>query len=158
MNKNILIGAGVAVLLTIGAVLYILLSDDEERDIEAEEAAAEEEERDRVVVDVGNAFYVPIPRPLVFNLSSGDRDRTVQISVQLMVRGAKNERIALNNIPLAESALLNEFTASDYDELLTQAGKQELNVRSLRAVQSAFNRVAGKPVVEQVLFTGFVIQ
>ena len=99
-----------------------------------------------------------MPRPFVFNLTSGDRVRTVQISVQLLVRGASNERIALNNIPLIENALLTAFSAAEYHDLLTQAGRQELNLEALRAARTALANVSSGKIVEQVLFTGFVVQ
>ena len=152
MNMKIVIGGVVGLILLVVSVFFILDSQG----YFIQEEVVEEEETE--TVDVGNAFYVPMPKAFIFNLNDGDRVRTVQINVQLMVRGAENERLALNNIPLLENALLNEFSSAEYKDLLTQAGRQELNSNSLRAVQSVMKKVMGDKVVAQVLFTGFVIQ
>ena len=152
MNMKIVIGGVVGLILLVVSVFLILDSQG----YFIQEEVVEEEEVE--TVDVGNAFYVPLPKAFIFNLTDGDRVRTVQINVQLMVRGAENERIALNNIPLLENALLNEFSSAEYKDLLTQAGRQELNSNSLRAVQSVMKKVMGDKVIAQVLFTGFVIQ
>jgi flagellar FliL protein len=151
MNIKVIVGIGVFIFIV--GVVFIL--DSQGYFLEDE---IEEEEEEVVIVDVGDSYYVPLPRPLVFNLMSGDRVRTVQINVQLMVTGAKNERIALSNLPLIENALLNAFSEADYDEIITQAGKDELNVDALRAVQVVFRKLEGKKVIEQILFTGFIIQ
>tara|TARA_B100001094_G_C18196108_1_gene811123 strand:- start:2699 stop:3157 length:459 start_codon:yes stop_codon:yes gene_type:complete len=152
MNMKIVIGGVAGLLLLVVAVFFILDSQG----YFIQEEVVEEEEAPKV--DVGNAFYVPMPKAFIFNLNDGDRVRTVQISVQLVVRGAESERIALNNIPLLENALLNEFSSAEYKDLLTQAGRQELNSNSLRATQSVMKKVMGDKVITQVLFTGFVIQ
>jgi flagellar FliL protein len=40
-----------------------------------------------------------MPRPFVFNVAGGQRDRLVQIKIQLMVRGTADETLAKQNIP-----------------------------------------------------------
>ena len=45
------------------------------------------------------SLYVGMPRPFVFNVSGGQRDRLVQIKIQLMVRGTADETLAKQNIP-----------------------------------------------------------
>jgi len=107
---------------------------------------------------VGTALYVPMPRPFRFNVPGSARDRFVEIRVQLLVRGSDNEEIAKKNIPLIESTLLAVFSQGNADDLATSAGKTSLKQKSLAAVQQEMVDIAGNKVVEQVLFTGFVMQ
>jgi len=74
------------------------------------------------------------------------------------VRGSNNEETAKVHIPLIESTLLRTFSTSNAEQLITVDGKEELKEKALREVQDALTGVAGSQVVEEVLFTGFVMQ
>ena len=50
------------------------------------------------------------------------------------------------------------FTQSNADDLATSAGKASLKQKSLVEVQETMKDITGGKVVEQVLFTGFVMQ
>ena len=106
----------------------------------------------------GSALYVPLPRPFVFNVPGASRDRMVQIKVQLLVRGANNETLALRHIPLIEGSLLETFSSGNADELVTVAGRDALKNKALSDLQQAMIEVVGSVVVDEVLFTGFVMQ
>ncbi len=108
--------------------------------------------------DVGTALYVSMPRPFVFNVPGASSDRLVQIKVQVLVRGTNNEEIAKQHIPLMESTMLRTFSKANADDLVTAAGKDTLKAAALKDVQEALIGVAGSPIVEEVLFTGFVMQ
>lgn len=107
---------------------------------------------------VGTALYVAMPRPFIFNVPGNGRDRLVQIKVQLMVRGTDNEEIAKTHIPRIEGTLLQVFSATNADDLVTEAGKIALRDQALNEVQRAMSEIAGADIVERVLFTGFVMQ
>jgi flagellar FliL protein len=108
--------------------------------------------------EVGNALYVGMPRPFVFIVPGDARERTVQIKVQLMVRGEENEELAKRHIPLIEGTLHQVFSSSTAEELKTVEGKEKLRELALREVQAALEKVAGRGLVEQVLFTSMVMQ
>lgn len=108
--------------------------------------------------NVGTALYVAMPRPFIFNVPGAGRDRLVQIKVQLMVRGTDNEEQAKMHIPMIEGTLLKVFSSSNADDLVTEVGKMAMRDQSLREVQKALRDITGQEVIEQVLFTGFVMQ
>ncbi|WP_394221958.1 flagellar basal body-associated protein FliL [Alteromonas gracilis] len=108
--------------------------------------------------EMGTALYVAMPRPFVFNVPGAGRDRLVQIKVQLLVRGSDNEELAKTHIPLIEGTLLQAFSNSNADDLVTEAGKIELREQAASEVQKALKDITGSDVVERVLFTGFVMQ
>ena len=162
-KKKVIVMAamGVALLLVIVVVIWLFMGDDEAPAAETETAT---ESSSSVPVDsseapqVGNALYVGMPRPFVFIVPGDARERTVQIKVQLMVRGEQNEELAKRHIPLIEGTLHQVFSASTAEELKTVAGKEKIRELALREVQSALQKVAGKGLVEQVLFTSMVMQ
>ena len=100
-----------------------------------------------------------MPRPFVFNVPGGGRDRLVQIKVQLLVRGSDNEELVKTHIPLIEGTLLQTFSMSNAEDLVTEAGKIELREQAVSEVKKALEENdIGSNVVERVLFTGFVMQ
>jgi len=104
------------------------------------------------------AMYVVLPRPFVFNVAAKPRYRLVQIKVALMVRGAANEALAKLHTPLVEGAMFRVFAASNMQQLETVDGRNKLRRDALAAVRQALHEVTQQDVVEQVLFTGFVMQ
>jgi len=106
----------------------------------------------------GKALYVAMPRPFQFNAPGVARERLVQIDVQLMVRGPDNEELAKRHIPMIEGTLLRVFSTANADDLVTESGKAELRDQSTEQVRQVMNDLEKIPVVEDVLFTGFVIQ
>ncbi|MFC5707527.1 flagellar basal body-associated protein FliL [Aeromonas eucrenophila] len=104
------------------------------------------------------SLYVAMLRPFVFNVAGGQRDRLVQIKIQLMVRGAADEALAKQNTPLIEGTLLRVFSAATAEQLMTFEGKEKLRQDSLEECRRVLNDLVSSPVIEQVLFTGFVMQ
>ncbi|MDZ7901033.1 MAG: flagellar basal body-associated FliL family protein [Rheinheimera sp.] len=82
----------------------------------------------------------------------------MQIKAQLLVRGQNNEELAKQHIPLIESTMLRTFSKANADDLVTAAGKETLKAAALKDVQDALVGVASTKVVEEILFTGFVMQ
>jgi len=159
-KKKILFIAGGAVLVIVLAVAgFMLFSGGSDTGTAAgsdgggQTAAAGGAEQSK-----GSALYVPMPRPFVFNVPGASRDRMVQIKVQLMVRGSNNETIAMRHIPLIEGSLLQTFSSANADELVTVAGRDALKNKALSDLQQAMIEVVGSVVVDEVLFTGFVMQ
>lgn len=162
-SKMMLIIIIAVVLVGGGAAAYFLLfaGGDEpaaEQLAEADAAAEPASATAGGKAEMGTALYVAMPRPFVFNVPGSGRDRLVQIKVQLLVRGSDNEELAKTHIPLIEGTLLQAFSMSNADDLITEAGKIELREQAVSEVQKALQEIEGKDVVERVLFTGFVMQ
>ena len=162
-SKLMLIIIIVVVLIIGGAAAYFFLfSGSDDSAMQSEEQLAGDgqavQSAPAAPAQTGSALYVAMPRPFVFNVPGTGRDRLVQIKVQLMVRGTENEEAAKSHIPLIEGTLLQTFSAGNADDLVTESGKMALREDALSAVKARMQDVAGGPVVEQVLFTGFVMQ
>ena len=154
-SKKIIIIAAIVVLVLVAAAAFFFMSGD---DADTAVAANNDNAAPTANVQKGSALYVAMPQPFLFNVPGATRDRVVEIKVQLMVRGEDNEETAKKHIPLIRSALLGVFANSTAEELSTAAGKETLRESALTQVQESLANIEGVPVVERVLFTGFVMQ
>jgi flagellar FliL protein len=168
-KKMIIIAAAAVLLLGGGGAAFMMMGGSEPAPEAAAEGAAPAAEgaADPAAAaepaaagapTVGDALYVGMPRPFVFNVPGANRDRLVQIKAQLLVRGQNNEETAKQHIPLIESTMLRTFSKANADDLVTAAGKDSLKAAALKDVQESLTGVVGSPVVEEILFTGFVMQ
>jgi flagellar FliL protein len=159
-GKLIIIIVAVVVLIAGGgAAYYFLMGDDGSMPVtEGEPTVQGEEGVASALVKTGTALYVAMPRPFVFNVPGSNRDRLVEIKVQLMMRGSDNEEQAKMHIPLIEGTLLKIFSTANADDLVTEAGKIAIRDSALKEVQKTMLDVSGNQTVEEVLFTGFVMQ
>ncbi|GHY05048.1 flagellar basal body-associated protein FliL [Vibrio cholerae] len=124
-----------------------------------DEAAADAEQKtEQVAAPTDPVSYVNIAQPFVFNVIGDAKDRLVQIKVQLMVRGSENENLARYHSPLVESSLLATFASATVEQLRTPNGRIELRDKATDDIKAALNQAVGKPVIEKVLFTDFVMQ
>ncbi|WP_158770741.1 flagellar basal body-associated protein FliL [Paraglaciecola sp. L1A13] len=151
----------VVLLIGGGAAAYFLLGgEDEAAMVEGTEQEMVEgaEGEPSAQLKAGAALYVSIPNPITFNVPGTGRDRLVEIKVQLMVRGSDAEEKVKMHIPSIQGALNRAFSQANADDLVTEAGKAAIRVNALKEVQKTLKDVAGNELVEQVLFTGFVMQ
>ena len=163
-KKKLLLLVGVVLVLLIGGGVggWLMLSGGGEEDKEhakkeegGQAQSAEEKAADQAAK---MGMYVVLPRPFVFNVAAKPRYRLVQIKVALMVRGPANEALAKLHTPLVEGAMFRVFAASTTQQLESVDGRSKLRSDALAAVRQALHEVTQQDVVEQVLFTGFVMQ
>ena len=160
-KKLIIIIVAVVLLLGGGAGAYFLLfsGDDSAASTQTiDESSEDDENSEDEPQNNAAASYVAMPRPFVFNVRDGKRDRLVQIKVQLMVRGSENQALAQKHIPLLEGTLVRIFGAASVSQLRTPEGKDQLRKSSLDALNEATKKLEGKRLIQTVLFTGFVLQ
>ncbi len=73
-----------------------------------------------------------------------------------------HEKAAVDDLevhaPLVRSRLVSLLGGSDFEKLRTDEGKQSLRAEVLKTVQDVLQAETGKPGVEQVYFTEFVLQ
>ncbi len=160
-SKLIIIIVAVVVFIAVGGgAAYFFLMDDDASTSFVEGGLMTEGEEGVALAAFknGTALYVAMPRPFIFNVHGSSRDRYVEIKVQLMMRGSDNEEKVKMHTPLIEGALLKTFSTANADDLVTEAGKTAIRDRALKAVQKTMLDVSGNQTVEEVLFTGFVMQ
>lgn len=141
-----------------GAAWFFLFSGDKAAHGENKDGETTSDKTPEQLAAEKEAFYVGFPRAFLFNAHGSTRDRLVQIKVKLQVRGPENEALAKQHTPLVEGILLKVFSAATVEQLTTVEGKTKLRKDAADAVTKALQALTGKPVVEQILFIGFVMQ
>jgi len=152
-KKLIIIIAAVVLLLSIAGGAFFVFSGDDAANTEEVVASTDEE-----VAEIGEANYVPMPRPFVFNVLEGKRVRTVQIKIQLMVTNKSSEVLVRKHTPLLESTLVSVFGAATIEQLRSPEGKKQLRKTALEELNKATTLVEKSALIHTVLFTGFVVQ
>jgi flagellar FliL protein len=105
------------------------------------------------------AQYFALEPSFVVNLVSPDGStRYLQTEVQLMSR----DPVAIEDIklhaPAIRARLLMLFSQESADGLLTRQGKEKLQAASLAEVKKLLVAETGKPGVDALMFTSFVVQ
>jgi flagellar protein FliL len=162
-KKKLILMVVIAVVLVAGGVaawLFMGSSDEavSEQPMSSTAAPSADTASAAAPSQAGTALYVAMPRPFVFNVPGSDRDRIVEIKVQLLVRGSDNEETAKMHIPRIEGTLLKVFSSANADDLVTEAGKVAIREQAVKEVKAAMKEITDREVVSQVLFTGFVMQ
>ncbi|GAA4874487.1 flagellar basal body-associated FliL family protein [Ferrimonas pelagia] len=149
------IGGGVALLLGIYLLIRLVATGLE---MDKQHERAEELSWLSAHASVGNAYYVSMPTPFLFNLPGEDRSYLVQIKVQLQVRSPEAQLQVRKHFPVLKDTLLTTFSAAKPEGLRTREGKLELRHQALANAQMAMQSLTGYSQIERVLFTGFVMQ
>ncbi len=123
-----------------------------------EEIALEKAQQDAQMENEITEYFVTFPQGFTFNLQAGDKKHMMQIEVALVVIGSENERLARDHLPLISSVISEIAAQQQYEALIAQSGRQRLKRILLEGIRSRLSGVIHEPVVEQVLFTNFVIQ
>lgn len=160
-KKLIIIIALVVILAGGGAGAFFFMGGEEPTAEQSEgnaEGADGEAGAEGGKINTGSAIYVPLPRAFRFSVPGATRDRFVEIKAQLLVRGGDHEETAKKHIPLIESTLLGVFSQANADDLATSAGKESLKANTLKEIKKVLLDITDNEIVEEVLFTGFVMQ
>lgn len=148
-RKKIIILMAVAVLLvliSVGATLFFVKSSS------SDNAASVDAELKKP------AIYHSLQPAFVVNYVVNGRQRFLQTDISLLIRDTAVGNALDLHAPAIRNSLVLLLSAQDYEALQTAEGKQLLRDDALKAVQELLQQEIGKPGVEQLLFTSFVMQ
>lgn len=140
-----------------GGGAYLFLGKPADKDA-AHGAAAADDAGEGAGVPPAPASYLSLEPAFVVNLESTDEAHYLQAEIQLMSRDALALDAAKTHVPMLRNALLLLFGQQKPEDLATRAGKEKLQQAALAEVQRVLKAETGKPVVDAVYFTSFVMQ
>ena len=145
-KKKLLIigGAAVAVLVLAGVLAFVFLGG--KKDAEPVEAKVEAPPP---------TLYVPLGEKFTITLSAKDRAHYFVVSISAMTHETPAVEV---HAPLIRARLVGMLGGRDFDALRTEEGKEALRTDVLKTIQDVLQTETGKPGVEQVYFTEFVLQ
>lgn len=118
-----------------------------------------EEESEEVVEEPDpEAIYFALNPKFKTNYEVNGRPRLFQVAITLVTREQDViDALGLHS-PTIKSRLVILLSGQKFDELQTPEGREALRAECLTVVQKIMNDEIGKPGVEKVLFTDFVMQ
>jgi len=106
----------------------------------------------------GPALYLPLEPAFVVNFQKADALSYLQVGVTLMAHDPAAIQAAKDTDPVIRNALVMLFSSQDYTALADTAGKQKLQAKALASVQKIVEDKLGRPGVDALYFTSFVMQ
>ncbi len=103
-------------------------------------------------------LFMALDPAFVVNFRNADSLSYLQVGVTLMSHDPLVLQSAKEADPVIRNALLMLFSSQDYTELSSTDGKQKLQAKALAAVQKILTDRTGKPGVDALYFTSFVMQ
>lgn len=122
------------------------------------EAAAEGHEASDKDGKKGAASYLPLTPAFVVNINDGDASHFLQVEIELSARSAAVvDALKLHNAQI-RNALLMLLGAQSSADVASREGKEALQKKVLEEIQRILTKETGKPGVDAVYFTSFVMQ
>ncbi len=105
------------------------------------------------------AQYFPLDPAFVVNLNNASSGaQFLQVEIQLMTRDPAALEILKQQAPGIRAKLLMQLSQVNADSLTTLEGKEALRKQALASVKTMMTAETGKPIVEDLVFTSFVMQ
>lgn len=148
----IIIIAVVCILGSLGGAYFMFGgSSDAEATPEGEEVAEEAEEPKK-------AFYFSLDPAFVVNFQGKSRARYLQVNIEGMTRDEKVKIDITTHLPQLRNNAVMILSSQTYEDLITPEGKEALRVTLLEDMQKVLENETGKPGIENIYFTNFVMQ
>jgi flagellar protein FliL len=104
------------------------------------------------------AIYEPMAPAFVVNFNQNGRQRYMQVSITMLGRSQADLDALKVHMPVIRNNLVMLFSGQTFDSLATPIGQEMLRQKAFASVQEVAQKEVGKVVVEQLLFTNFVLQ
>jgi len=104
------------------------------------------------------AQYMPLEPVFTVNLEEPEMSRFLQVEIQVMARDAVALEAVKAHTPSIRNALLMLLGQQHFADLSNRAGKEKLRAAVLAEIQKILTEETGKPGIEAVYFTSFVMQ
>mgnify|MGYP003597576530 FL=1 len=100
----------------------------------------------------------PMTPAFIANFNQNGRQRYMQVSITLQARNQADLDALKVHMPVIRNNLVMLFSGQSFDTLATPVGQEMLRQKATASVQEVAQKEVGKVVVEQLLFTNFVLQ
>ncbi|MFF7708271.1 flagellar basal body-associated protein FliL [Pseudomonas sp. NPDC007930] len=104
------------------------------------------------------ALYEALQPAFVVNLNQQGRQRYLQVSITLMSHDPEGMAALKEHMPVIRNNLVLLLSGQDFNQLASPVGTEMLRQKATASVQEVAQKELGKLVVDQLLFTNFVLQ
>lgn len=106
----------------------------------------------------GAAVYFPMTPAFVVNLSDADSSRFLQIDMEVLAKNVEVTDAVKLHMPQIRNSVLMLLSQQKQHDIDTREGKEALQAKVLAEIQRILTAETGKPGVDAVYFTSFVMQ
>ncbi|MFD2643365.1 flagellar basal body-associated protein FliL [Pseudomonas japonica] len=138
-----------AIGLSVGATWFFLHKSDSKPAAEPAAAAANVKQP---------AIYESMSPAFVVNFNQNGRQRYMQVSITMQARDQAALDALKVHMPVIRNNLVMLFSGQPFESLATPVGQEMLRQKATASVQEVAQKEVGKLVVDQLLFTNFVLQ
>lgn len=104
------------------------------------------------------AIFEAMAPAFVANYNQNGRQRYMQVSITMLGRNQADLEALKVHMPVIRNNLVMLFSGQDFATLASPVGQEMLRQKATASVQEVAQKELGKVVVEQLLFTNFVLQ
>jgi flagellar FliL protein len=108
--------------------------------------------------EAGKAIYFKFDPAFVVNFQAGEELRFLQVAVEVMSRDPVAIKAVEEHMPVLRNNLIVLFSSQDFTTISTRVGKERIRAQVLSEIQKILREKIGKPGVDEVYFTTFVMQ
>lgn len=163
--KIALIGLGIMAIIgtNVGLTVMLTKNNSTKEETPMESAAGERDEKNAVVDENESeeekpALYQKLDPTFVVNFQAEEALRFLQVTVELMTRDEKIIAAVEQHMPIIRNNLIILFSSQDFTTISTRVGKERIRAQTLSEIQKIMKEKTGRPGVEEVYFTSFVMQ
>lgn len=102
--------------------------------------------------------YFAFDKPITVNFETESGLRFLQVELEVMTYDPLVPDQIKTHMPVIRNELIMIFSSQDYGDLISQEGKEKIRSTVLNKLKEIMADRAGKPGIEEVYFTNFVIQ
>lgn len=106
----------------------------------------------------GAATYVPLQPAFVVNINDGDASHFLQVEIEVGTKSPTVAEALKTHNAQIRNALLMLLGAQTAADVASREGKEALQKKVLEEIQKILTKETGKPGVDAVYFTSFVMQ
>ncbi len=148
-KKLIIIAATVVLLAAIGGGAAVFLKGGDKKAETAEKAEA---------AVVHEAIYMDIKPEFVINFADkAGHSKYLKCELSVMTKDPEIDKAVEKHMPAIRNALVLLLSRQIYEDLMPNEGKEKLRAEALAAVQAVLQAQVGKPGVEDLFFSNFVM-
>ncbi len=150
-----IVGGVLSLLLVIGATLYFagFFANADDSESEEQEVAETSEE-----VTESLAIYHPLEPDFIINFPKGQSAKLFQVGITVLAKSEIAVEALKQHSPMIRNNLLMLLNGQKPEALRKREGKEALQASVLEEIQKVVDKQADGKEIEEVFFTGFVMQ
>jgi flagellar protein FliL len=154
-KKKVVIIALVALLVLGGGGAAMMLLGGDETAVAEGEAGGEAV----AVESTGDPIYIPLDPAFVVNFQDkNSHTKFLKAELNVVTFDEDVEEAVTKHMPAIRNNLVLLFSRQLYEDLIPNEGKETLRAEALAQVQTVIQKQMGRPGVEDLYFTSFVMQ